>query len=226
MESDASTDGPTRVHHPVFARVYARFFAPQIAQLGGSGIRRRLLAGLTGQVVEVGPGPGDTFAEYPGSVDRLIAVEPESYLRERAAAVAARLQNAAASAAHPVIDVIGGSADRLPLADDSVDAVVFSLVLCSVPDQATALAEARRVLRPGGEVRVFEHIAAPDGTMMRRIQRVLDATFWPPMSGGCRTGRDTVTALADAGFDVSAIEPVVLPGFRGPASTIVLGSAR
>ena len=117
--------------------------------------RRRLVAGLAGRVVEVGAGNGRMFAHYPGSVAEVVAVEPDDTLRALA-------ERAAAHAPVPV-RVVDGDADHLPLPDAAADAVVTSLVLCSVPDQASALAEILRVLRRGGELR-FCGTFAPAGS--------------------------------------------------------------
>ncbi len=103
----------------------------------------------------------------------------------------------------------GGTAEAIPVEDASVDAVVFCLVLCSVPDQARALADARRVLRPGGEIRLLEHVVA-NNPVARGAQRAADATFWPRMLGGCHPNRDTRAAIAAAGFDVSEIKRFVM----------------
>ncbi len=101
-------------------------------------------------MVEVGAGSGANFAHYPTTVAEVIAVEPERYLRERA-------QHAAAQS--PVsVSVSDGGADRLPDEDGSFDAGVCALVLCTVPDQQRALAELFRVIRPGGELRFYEHV--------------------------------------------------------------------
>ena len=116
-------------------------------------------------------------------------------------------------------------ATRLPVADAEADAVVCSLVLCSV-DQAGALAEARRVLRPGGELRFMEHVRAHEPGMGRRLQRVLDATVWPRLFGGCHVARDTVRAIEAAGFTVTELERFTFPEHgHGPASAAVLGCA-
>lgn len=112
--------------------------------------RRATVDGLTGRVLEVGAGGGLMFTHYPRGVTAVVATEPEPYLRRRAELAARR-----APAPVTVGDAV---AERLPFADGEFDAVVFALVLCSVRDQAAALAEARRVLAPGGQVRFLEHV--------------------------------------------------------------------
>jgi ubiquinone/menaquinone biosynthesis C-methylase UbiE len=183
------------VRHPIFARVYERV-AAAAEKAGGAEHRDRLLDGLTGRVVEIGAGNGLNFAHYPDTVTEVIAVEPERFLRQRAtnAAVAASVR----------VTVMNGTADAIPLPDASVDAGVTSLVLCSVPDQATALAELRRVIRPGGELRFYEHVAADDPRWARR-QRLVDR-IWPWFAGGCHLTRHTEVAIASAGFEIESCE--------------------
>jgi ubiquinone/menaquinone biosynthesis C-methylase UbiE len=190
------------IHNPFFARLYRYVFA----RGEGKRMRRargRLLEGLSGRVVEIGPGAGINFDNYPPGVSEVIAVEPEPYLRE--------LAERAAAQAPVSIQVTGGTAEAIPVEDASVDAVVLCLVLCSVPDQAQALAEARRVLRPGGEIRVLEHVVA-ENPVARGIQKAADVTFWPRLLGGCHPNRDTRAALAAAGFDISDVKRFVMQG--------------
>jgi ubiquinone/menaquinone biosynthesis C-methylase UbiE len=178
-----------------------------------------LLAGVAGRVVEVGAGDGGNFRHYPPGVTGVLAVEPEPYLRAQAEQQAASTPVA--------VQVVDGTADSLPAADGSADVVVVSLVLCSVPDQGTALAEARRVLRPGGELRFYEHVAAEPGTRLATVQKVADATLWPLFVGGCHTHRDTPAAITAAGFEIEHLEEFRFPPDRvTPASPHVLGSAR
>jgi ubiquinone/menaquinone biosynthesis C-methylase UbiE len=182
-------------------------------------LRRELLAGLHGEVVEVGAGNGLNFAHYPTTVTRVVAVEPEPYLRELAAR-AARLA--------PVpVTIVPGVADDLPLGAGEVDAAVLCLVMCSLPDRPAALAELRRVVRPGGEVRFLEHTIASTRAL-RAVQRLVDATLWPLLAGGCHTATDPVGAITGAGFDVQALRRLRFPDARlsMPAKPHVLGTAR
>jgi ubiquinone/menaquinone biosynthesis C-methylase UbiE len=203
------------VKHPLFARAYAKLAAHEDAR-GGFENRQELLAGLTGRVVEVGAGIGSNFAHYPAGVTEVVAIEPEPYLRAKA-------EEAAAAAPVPV-RVVEGLADALPLEDESVDAAVASLVLCSVPDQAVALAELRRVIRSGGELRFYEHVLS-NRASRRRVQRFMDATFWPRIAGGCHMTRDTRGAMEQAGFMVQRSRRFPFPpGTFGIPH--ILGSAR
>ncbi|MGZ5332791.1 MAG: class I SAM-dependent methyltransferase [Solirubrobacterales bacterium] len=181
--------------------------------------RRRLLDGLSGRVLEVGAGNGRNFALYPAEVSEVIAVEPEPYLRRHALA-------AAESAPVPV-RVVDGLADSLSFEDGAFDAAVTSLVLCSVVDQGRALAELRRVIRAGGELRFYEHVIA-DETRLARLQRTVDRLFWPRVGGGCHTSRDTGAAITAAGFQVErctrlSVRPSPLMALVAPH---ILGAAR
>ena len=160
-------------------------------------LRRRLLGGVRGRVIEVGAGDGRSFVHYPATVERLLAVEPDATAR-RAAAERAR------TAAVP-IELVGGFADALPAEDDSFDTAVLMGVLCSVPDPVTALAELRRVLAPGGRLRFWEHVRSRH-LAFGTVQRAADLLFWTRALGGCRTTRDTAAAIAAAGFELERIE--------------------
>jgi ubiquinone/menaquinone biosynthesis C-methylase UbiE len=203
--------------HPVFARIYARV-AEMSERRGGAEHRRKLLTGLAGRVVEVGAGSGANFRHYPSSVSEVIAVEPERYLRERAEHVA--------SQAPVSVSVVHGGADRLPGEAESFDAGVVALVLCTVPDQQSALAELYRVIRLGGELRFYEHVVG-HSKREARFQRLADATLWPCLAGGCHLARDTTAAIERAGFQIETFERFrYSPAPFLPSYPHVLGVAR
>jgi ubiquinone/menaquinone biosynthesis C-methylase UbiE len=203
--------------HPVFARIYTKV-AEIGERRGGAEHRQRLLAGLSGRVIEIGAGTGANFPHYPTSVSEVIAVEPERYLRERA-------QHAATDAPVPV-SVVEGSADRLSDEAGSFDAGVAALVLCTVPNQQSALAELYRVVRPGGELRFYEHVVAHT-KWESRFQRLADATFWPHVAGGCHLARDTTSGIEQAGFVIETCERFAFtPAPFLPPDPHILGIAR
>ncbi|HEU5150689.1 MAG TPA: class I SAM-dependent methyltransferase [Iamia sp.] len=203
----------------IFARLYDRVLAP-LEEAGLQAWRADLLAGLSGTVVEIGAGTGANLAHYPATVDRLVLTEPEpamlAQLRQRLDRVPAGVDVTARRA----------SAASLPLADGEADAVVTTLVLCTVPAPGAVLAEARRVLRPGGRLVFLEHVAAEDRPERLRRQRRFDLV-WPHIAGGCRLTRRTEAAIAEAGFTVETITresarkapTVIRPMIRGTATT-------
>ena len=206
------------VHHPLFARFYARLSVNAETRMGMAGVRDRLLAGLSGRVIEIGAGNGLNFAHYPSAVSEVVAIEPERLLRKLAVESALR--------AGVPVDVVPGAAEALPVKSEAFDAVVLSLVLCSVRDVPRALGEVRRVLRPGGVVRFFEH-GRGGGPAMHFTQRALDRTVWPLVSGGCHLSREPVAALRAAGFEIGPYRRVMMPeqGPVLPSSYCVLGTA-
>jgi ubiquinone/menaquinone biosynthesis C-methylase UbiE len=203
--------------HPLFARMYPRL-SRTAEQRGAAEHRRLLLAGLEGRVIEVGAGHGLNFPYYPLTVTELVAVEPEPHLRELAQGTAQRA---------PIpITIVEGAAEELPAGDDQFDAAVASLVLCSVDDPVAALREITRVLRPGGELRFYEHVISTRPGWAR-VQRALDATIYTPLAGGCHLARDTGAAIRQAGFEMDREERILFKGSRGaPAIPHILGAAR
>ena len=208
---------PCHVRNPLFARVYAPLTERESPEQAAH--RRDMLAGLTGRAIEVGAGNGRNFAFYPPQVDEVVAVEPEPHLRALAVAAAAQ--------AHVPIRVVDALAEALPFDDGSFDAAVACYVLCTVADQRVALAEARRVLRPAGELRFLEHVQA-ERQPLRAVLALGDrSTLWPRVAGGCHAARDTLRAIEQAGFAVERVRrfsfaPVPLL----PAVPHVLGAAR
>ena len=197
--------------HPIFARAW-----DHVVRLGGRTEmenREELVHGLRGTVLEVGAGTGLNLALYEPGV-RVVAVEPEPTMARRAAR---RAHRAGASAS-----VLRGVAEDLPFRDHAFDAVVACYVLCSVAEPARAMAELRRVLRAGGEVRVYEHVRStrPRAALVQDVITPL----WHRCGCNCHPNRDTLAALRAAGFEVE-----VRPASYGPPTPVrphVLGVAR
>jgi ubiquinone/menaquinone biosynthesis C-methylase UbiE len=208
--------GEEKVRHPIFARIYMRMSRKRHETEDEH--RRRLLEGLSGRVIEVGAGNGLNFALYPAAVEAVLAVEPEPLLRKAAIEEARE--------APVTVEVVDGVASALPAEDGSQDAAVASLVLCSVPDQVKALAEMRRVVKPGGELRFYEHVVAHK-PLPARLQRIADATFWPRVAGDCHMARETQASIETAGFEVERIDRFgFTPGAPVPPIPHILGIAR
>jgi ubiquinone/menaquinone biosynthesis C-methylase UbiE len=206
-----------QIRHPWFARFYIRFSAAA-EERGEAEHRRELLADLSGTVVELGAGNGLNFRHYPSSVREVIAIEPEPTMRAAA--------ERAAADSDVAVKVMPGIADSIPLASGSVDAAVASLVLCSVPDQDLALAELGRVLKPGGELRFYEHVIATEQPKRLFLQALDRSGIWPAVAGGCHPARDTHTAIGRAGFTVTTCRRFMFrPSSTGPAIPFILGTA-
>jgi ubiquinone/menaquinone biosynthesis C-methylase UbiE len=152
--------------------------------------RRRLLAAAGGRVLEIGAGTGANLPHYPPGVVELIVSEPDRGMRRRAEG---RLRQEGRAAT-----LVDAAAHELPFPDASFDTVAATLVLCTVPDQAAALLEIRRVLTPGGQLLFLEHVRSGDpglAAWQDRLERV-----WGIAAGGCHPNRDTRAALEAAGF--------------------------
>ncbi|SRX94045.1 hypothetical protein MSP7336_02292 [Mycobacterium shimoidei] len=205
----------TTVDHPFFARIWPTIAAHETDQIRA--LRRENLAGLSGRVLEVGAGVGTNFAFYPDPVEHVVAVEPELRLAARARAAAAEA---------PVSVQVTDSTVEHFAAEEPFDAVVCSLVLCSVGDPDAVLRQLYSRLRPGGQLRYLEHVASVG--FRGRLQRLADATLWPRLLGNCHTHRDTERTITGAGFTVDNARreltmPVWLPL---PVSEFALGRAR
>ncbi|MGN6335172.1 class I SAM-dependent methyltransferase [Mycobacterium sp.] len=205
----------TVVDNPFFARVWPVVATHEVEAIRT--LRRENLAGLSGRVLEVGAGIGTNFAHYPDSVDVVIAVEPEPRLAAQA--------RAAAEAVPARVVVIGETAEAFR-GGESFDAVVCSLVLCSVRDPGDVLRRLYALLRPGGELRYLEHVASAGAR--GRFQRFVDATLWPRLFGNCHTHRDTERSILEAGFNVdTSRREFTLPAWAPmPVSELLLGRAR
>jgi ubiquinone/menaquinone biosynthesis C-methylase UbiE len=176
----------------VFAQMYDRGLAA--TEAAGLGARRQtLLEQASGTVVEIGAGTGVNLAHYPDAVTELLLVEPEGPM-------VAKLRARAPAGAR----IVEAPAESMPLPDGSADVAVSTLVLCTVSDPAVALAELRRVLKPGGKLLFIEHVRADDAGTARLQDRV--DPVWKRFGHGCRCNRPTLETIAAAGFTVTEVE--------------------
>ena len=164
--------------------------------------REQALAGVSGDVLEVGFANGTNLLHYPASVRRVYAVEPSDVAWRKASR---RIRDFG----RPV-DRIGLDGAAIGLPDDSVDAVVSAYTMCTIPDLEGALAEMRRVLRPGGALHFVEHGLSPDAEVADRQHRWTPR--WGRVAGGCHLDRDIPTLVEAAGFNLSELEAFYLPG--------------
>ena len=207
---------PETVHHPFFARLWTTIAAHESEQMRAS--RRANLAGLSGRILEVGAGTGSNFAFYPDTVEQVVAIEPEQHLVGLA-------REAAVTAPVPV-EVTNRTVESFS-ADQPFDAVVFSLVLCSVAEPDSVLRQVLSLLRPCGELRYLEHVSSMG--VRGGFQRFVDATtLWPRLAGNCHAHRHTEQSIRSAGFEIaSARTDYLFPAWVPvPTSEFVIGRAR
>ncbi len=175
----------------MWARVFALLYDPFLAAAERRGLaeqRVRLLSGLDGRVLEIGAGTGLNVVHYRAGAD-VTFTEPDPHM-------AARLRRRG-------VDVVEAGAESLPFPDASFDTVVSTLVLCTVPDVPSSLAEVRRVLKPGGKLVFLEHVRAEPGTKLERWQHRLHGP-WQAFACGCHCDRDLLSSLRSAGFAADA----------------------
>lgn len=181
----------------------------------GERMRRRQLAQAQGRVLEIGAGTGANLPHYPAAVAALTVTEPDEAMLRRA-------RRRRSGVGGPTL-LLRAPAQALPFAGGSFDTVACTAVLCTVPDQDAALAEVRRVLRPGGQLLFVEHVRADDPVRARwqdRLERP-----WGVIAGGCHPNRDTAAALARAGFEVEIAERGDLPMLPRLVRPFIMGRA-
>jgi ubiquinone/menaquinone biosynthesis C-methylase UbiE len=204
------------------ARLYDRHVLPRLTAISCSDratgrYRDQLVEGVSGDVLEVGFANGTNLLHYPAAVRRVYAVEPSDVAWHKAAH---RIRDFG----RPV-ERIGLDGASLPLADDSVDAVVSAFTMCTIPHLEEALHEMRRVLRPGGALHFVEHGLSPDAPVAARQHRWTPR--WGKVAGGCHLDRDIPRLVEEAGFNLSDLESDYLPGpdFAKPWSWLTIGRA-
>lgn len=221
MTENASIESSNEVQvsppSAAWLRVFALAYDPFLWLGEIAGMRRRrgtLLGGARGSVVEIGAGTGLNIAHYPDGIAELVLMEPEPGMRR---SLARRLQRHAR-----VARIVDAPAERLPLADASVDTVVSTLVLCTVDDPELALREIARVLRPDGQLLFIEHVRARSRFLAACQDLLLDP--WRHFAGGCRCNRATADLMRDCGFTVAA-DDAVWRGMPSIVRPLVVGRA-
>jgi ubiquinone/menaquinone biosynthesis C-methylase UbiE len=208
-----------RIYEATWGRAFAGLYDRVLASTEEAGLRemrRELLSGARGRTIDVGAGTGANLELYPDEVDELVLAEPSPHM-------AKRLRERAGSAARRS-EVVEAPAEQLPYADDSFDTVVFTLVLCTVPDPDAGLAEAARVLRPDGRLLFLEHVRSENPRTARWQDRLMRP--WRFFGAGCHCNRDTAAAIGRAGLRIEGLEhgempkapPIVRPLIRGAAT--------
>lgn len=203
---------PSEKGHRWFAALWDRISAP-MEKKDGTRIRPKIMGDAHGDVLEIGVGTGASFTYFPEDAN-VIAIEPDPHMLERAYKRLAGVGNAN-------IQLRQAPAEMLPFDDDSFDHVVASLVFCSVKDQAKAFSEVRRVLRPDGTFRYWEHIRNDESRVWGTLQDLI-TPIWRWCGAGCHPNRRTLQAIEDAGFRIEWIER-----FRAaPGTPEIYGVAR
>jgi ubiquinone/menaquinone biosynthesis C-methylase UbiE len=197
-----------------FSALYDRF-VKGTEEAGLRDMRRDVLAQASGRTVDVGAGTGGNIGLFPPEVGELVFAEPDPHMVKRL-----RPKLAASGLGAEVVEA---PAEDLPFEDSSFDTVVFTLVLCTVPDPAAALDEAARVLRPGGRLLFVEHVRSEEDGLARwqdRLERP-----WHFFADGCHCNRDTVSAIEKSGFTVGEITKAELPKSPPIVRPLAMGSA-
>jgi ubiquinone/menaquinone biosynthesis C-methylase UbiE len=199
----------------LFAAMYDRGLK-STEEAGLGEMRRELLAGARGRVVEIGAGTGVNLDLYPDAVEDLALVEPDPHMAKQLRPKLARSRRAAT--------LVEAPAEALPFEDASFDTAVATLVLCTVPDPEAALAEAARVLKPGGQLLFIEHVRATDPGLARWQDRLEKP--WRFLGDGCHCNRDTVATIAASPLTLGEVERDRLPKAPPIVRPLVRGNAR
>jgi ubiquinone/menaquinone biosynthesis C-methylase UbiE len=207
-----------RLYRGTWGRLFAAIYERSLRNAEKAWLaeqRRALLARAGGATLEIGAGTGLNLAHYPPAVTELVLAEPGEHM--------ARHLRKSAAAAGRVLEVVDAPAERLPFADDRFDTVVSTLVLCTVPDAPAAIAEAARVLRPGGRLLFLEHVRADDPRLARWQDRLSQP--WRFVADGCHCNRDTLAALSASPLSVDDVEHGEMAKMVPLIRPMIVGSA-
>lgn len=207
-----------RIYDATWGRLFAATYDRGLKATEEAGLRdtrREALAEASGRTIDLGAGTGVNVDLFPDAVTELVLAEPGPHMAHK---LRAKLDASGHSAT-----VVEAPAERLPFEDSSFDTAVFTLVLCTVPDPAAALAEAARVLKPGGRLIFVEHVRAEDPGLARwqdRLERP-----WRFLADGCHCNRDTVAAIEASPFELQSVEPGRIPKAPPIVRPLVRGTA-
>jgi ubiquinone/menaquinone biosynthesis C-methylase UbiE len=193
-----------RIYDATWGRAFSAFYDSLLKGTEDAGLRetrRQVLAAARGRTIDLGAGTGANLGLYPDAVTDLVLSEPDPHMVKRLRAHLAESGIAAEPAEAP--------AERLPFEDSSFDTAVFTLVLCTVPDPQAALAEAARILKPGGRLLFVEHVRAPEHGLARWQDRF--EAPWRFFADGCHCNRDTVAAIEASPLTLDRVERGDLP---------------
>jgi ubiquinone/menaquinone biosynthesis C-methylase UbiE len=178
-------------------------------------MRREVLAGAKGRTIDIGAGTGLNLALFPSEIRELVLVEPDPHMLKQLRAKVPESDRE--------VSVVQAPAEKLPFEDDSFDTAVFTLVLCTVPDPTAALAEAARLLRPGGKLLFVEHVRSEDPGLARWQDRLEGP--WRFLGDGCHCNRDTVATIEASPFEIEKVEKGELPKAPPLVKPLIRGSA-
>jgi len=207
-----------RVYDATWGRAFSAFYDSLLRGTEEAGLRERrrdTLAAARGRTIDIGAGTGANLGLFPAGVEQVVMAEPDPHM-------AKRLRRKLAEA-NSNVELVEAGAESLPFEDSSFDTAVFTLVLCTVPDPAAALAEAARVLKPGGQLLFVEHVRAEDPRVARwqdRLERP-----WRVFADGCRCNRDTVANIEASPLTVDSVERGELPKSPPITKPLVWGRA-
>lgn len=207
-----------RIYDATWGRAFAAVYDRGLKSTEEAGLgemRRQILAQAEGRTIDLGAGTGVNIELFPEGVSELVLAEPDPHMLKQ---LRAKLAGSSVNAS-----VIEAPAEKLPFADDSFDTAVFTLVLCTVPNPAAALAEAARVLKPGGKLLFVEHVRAESPGLARWQDRLEKP--WRFLADGCHCNRDTVSLIEAAPFRLEQVERDELPKSPPIVRPLVRGSA-
>jgi len=207
-----------RIYDATWGRLFAAMYDRGLKGTEEAGLRemrRGTLSVAQGRTIDLGAGTGANLELYPDAVTELVLAEPDPHMARR---LRERLAHSSRTA-----ELVEAPAERLPFEDSSFDTAVFTLVLCTVPDPAAALAEAARILKPGGKLLFVEHVRAEDPGLARWQDRLEKP--WRFVGDGCHCNRDTVATIEASPLTLESVERDRLPKAPPLVRPLVRGSA-